>query len=76
MAQEVKSLADIGGLGLIPELGRFPEEGNGNHSSILAWEIPQTRKPGRLQPKGCKELDATEQLAPTSSMFSNGGRGP
>ena len=46
------------------------------HFSILAWEIPQTRKPGRLQPKGCKELDATEQLAHTSSMFSNGGRGP
>ena len=24
------------------------------HSSILAWEIPWTRKPGGLQPKGCK----------------------
>ena len=24
----------------IPRLGRFPGEGNGNHSSILAWRIP------------------------------------
>ena len=25
------------------------EKGNGNHSSILAWENPWTEKPGRLQ---------------------------
>ena len=34
--------------GLTPGLGGFPGEGNGNHSSILAWEIPWTEEPGRL----------------------------
>ena len=32
------------------------------HSSILAWRIPWTDKPGRLQSSGCKELDMTERL--------------
>ena len=32
------------------------------HSSILAWRIPWMEEPGRLQSKGCKELDTTEQL--------------
>ena len=32
------------------------------HSSILAWRIPWTEEPGRLQVLGvCKELDMTEQ---------------
>ena len=35
----------------ISGLGRSPEEGNGYHSSILAWEIPWTEKPGGLQSK-------------------------
>ena len=35
--------------GLIPESGRSPEVGNGNPPSILAWEIPWTEEPGRLQ---------------------------
>ena len=29
-------------------------------SNILAWEIPWTEEPGRLQSMGCKELDTTE----------------
>ena len=29
------------------------------HSSILAWEIPWTERPGGLQPMGRKELDTT-----------------
>ena len=33
------------------------------HSSILAWRIPWTEEPGRLQPIGRKELDTTEQLS-------------
>ena len=32
--------------GLIPGLER--SLGNGNHSSILIWEIPRTEEPGRL----------------------------
>ena len=38
------------------------EKGMVTHSSILAWEIPWTEKPGRLQSRGCKGLDMTERL--------------
>ena len=31
-------------------------------SSILAWEIPWTEKPGGLQSMGSKELNMTQQL--------------
>ena len=41
-----------GDRGAIPGLGRYPGEGNGNHSSILAWRIPWTEEPGRLQSIG------------------------
>ena len=33
-----------------------------SHSSILAWRIPWTQEPGRLQSMGRKESDTTEQL--------------
>ena len=29
------------------------------HSSILAWRIPWTEEPGRLQSMGSQELDTT-----------------
>ena len=32
------------------------------HSSILAWEIPWTEEPGRLQSMGSQESDMTYQL--------------
>ena len=32
------------------------------HSCILAWEIPWTEEPGRLQSMGRKESDTTERL--------------
>ena len=32
------------------------------HPSILAWKIPWTEEPDRLQSMGCKELDTTERL--------------
>ena len=32
------------------------------HSSTLAWKIPWTEKPGRLQSMGSLELDMTELL--------------
>ena len=35
------------------------EKGMATHSSILAWRIPWTEEPGRLQ---SKELDTTEQV--------------
>ena len=40
---------DPGDTSSIPGLGRSPGEGNGNPLSILAWEIPWTENPGRLQ---------------------------
>ena len=36
------------------------EEGTATHSSILAWRIPWTEKPGGLRPRGHRELDVTE----------------
>ena len=49
----VKNLpANKGDADLIPGLGRSPGEGNGNHSSVLAWEIPWTEELGRLQSIG------------------------
>ena len=50
----------------IPLLGVYPEktiipkdtcrEGNGNPSSILAWEILWTEEPGRLQATRLQEI--------------------
>ena len=36
------------------------EEEMANHSSILAWRIPWTEEPGRLQSVGSQEFDMTE----------------
>ena len=44
-----ESACYMGDPGLIPGSGRYPGEGNGNHSSILAWEIPLTTESGGLQ---------------------------
>ena len=35
------------------------------HSSILAWRIPWSKEPDRVQSMGSKELDTTEQLIHT-----------
>ena len=40
---------NAGDFGLIPGLGRVPGGRNGNPSNILAWDIPRTEEPGRLQ---------------------------
>ena len=39
------------------------EKGTATHSSILAWRIPWTEEPGRLQSRGLKQLDMTERLS-------------
>ena len=38
----------------VPSLGQEDplEEGMATHSSILAWRIPQTEEPGRVQSMG------------------------
>ena len=38
------------------------EEGVATHPSILAWRIPRTEEPFRLQSMVSQELDTTEQL--------------
>ena len=49
----VKNLpANEGDVSSLPGLGRYPEEGNATHSSILAWEIPRTEEPAGLQSIG------------------------
>ena len=40
--------ANAGGVGSIPREDPLEKE-MATHSSILAWEIPQTEKPGRPQ---------------------------
>ena len=35
------------------------EKETATHSSILAYRIPWTKEPGRLQSVGCKESDTT-----------------
>ena len=35
------------------------------HTSILAWRIPWTEEPGRLQTMGSRDSDTTEQLVHT-----------
>ena len=40
----------------------FPEKAMAPHSSTLAWKIPWTEEPSRLQSMGLLESDTTEQL--------------
>ena len=44
-------------------------------SSILAWRIPWTKEPGRLQSRGCKESDVTEQHTHTHTHIHETGLG-
>ena len=43
------------------------------HSSTLAWRIPWTEEPGRLQPWGHKESDTTEWLKQLCVVADGGG---
>ena len=53
-AQETQEMrvGSLGGKDLL-------EEGMAIHSSMLAWRIPWTEEPGRLQSMGLQESDAT-----------------
>ena len=44
--------ANAGDIGLIPGSGDPLEKERTTHSSILAWELPWTEEPGRLQSTG------------------------
>ena len=41
----------------------YLEKGIATHSSILAWRIPWTEKPDKLQSMGRKESNMTKQLS-------------
>ena len=43
------NLGDVRDVGLISGLEDPLEEGMATHTSILAWRVPWTEKPGRLQ---------------------------
>ena len=51
---------DVRDEGSIPGSGRSPGEGNATRFSILAWRIPWTEEPGRLQSMESKESDTIE----------------
>ena len=52
VAYLVKGLPAVRDPSSIPGSGKSPGEGNGNHSSTLAWKIPWTEEPAGLQPMG------------------------
>ena len=55
-----ESACNSGDPGSIPKWGRSPGKRNGNPSSVLAWRIPGTEEPGRLQSMGSQRVDAIE----------------
>ena len=61
MAQTVKNLPAVWGT-WVQSLGQedLLEKGMATHSSILAWRIPWTEEPGRLQSMGLQESDTTD----------------
>ena len=76
-----ESACNAGEPGLISGSGRSPGEGNGNPSSILAWRIPWTEEPGRLQSTGLPRVRhdwETNTLASTfrHSRFFHSGSCP
>ena len=56
----------------VQSLGRKDplEKGTAIHSSILAWRISWTEKPGGYSLWGRKDLDTTEQVTHTHTIAS------
>ena len=50
------SAGDVRDIGLISGMGRSPGGGHATHSSILAWRIPWTEDPIRLQSTGSQRV--------------------
>ena len=56
----------------VPSLGQEDplEKEMATHSSILAWKVPWTEKPGKLQSTGVtKKSDKTERLNNKSNIL-------
>ena len=58
-SDDKESACNAEDMGSIPGSGRSPGEWMATHSSILAWRIPWTEEPGRLQSMGSQESDMT-----------------
>ena len=50
------SVCNAGDPGSIPGSGRSLEKEMATHSSTLAWKIPWTEEPGRLQSMGSQRV--------------------
>ena len=57
-----ESACSAGDLGLIPGLGRFPGEGNGNPLQYSCLENPMDREAWQVTAHGAQESDMTQQL--------------
>ena len=77
MAQKIKNLPTIWEIQVQSLSWEDPlEEGMATHSSILAWRIPQTEEPGRLQSTGSQRVrydKATSAHAHTGPEVANKG---
>ena len=59
-----ESACNVGDLGLIPGLGRYPGGGHGNPQQYSCLENPpRQRSLVGYSPWGCKEWDTTERLS-------------
>ena len=56
------SARNVGDLGSIPGLGRYPGEGNGNSLQYSCLENPMDRSLVGYSPRGHKDSDTTERL--------------
>ena len=61
VAQKVKNLPAVWETWVPSLVCKDPlEKEMATHSSILAWRIPKTDEPGRLQSMGLQKVDTTE----------------
>ena len=67
-----ESTCNAGDLGSIPGLGRSPEGGHGNPSSILAWRIPMDRGAWWATIHGVAKWDMTDQLQQQQHTYMMG----
>ena len=58
-SDDKESTCNTRGLGSMPRLGRPPGGGNGSPLRVLAWRIPWTEEPGRLQSMRSHRTEAT-----------------
>ena len=65
MPANVEGIRDVG---LIPGSGRSPRRENAILSSILAWRVPWTEEPGRLQSMGSQRVGHDLTLLQTTKV--------